>query len=224
MNRSGHIIILRPDLDNKNYETAVFMQKNLEHLDRLRKLLDFIDPSKYRGTGREFFSSNPYYIDKTGERFTYPEGELNGFDSLPARERFAEIEYMETTADELDRTFFTLDQMQSAYALLDNKDNYEIIEFIENEADTNSKTLGFDVGYLASDYSVIADTAIKPTWHPPDFDDMQDIIEHLKKLNEHCLFPTFQDAKNYRELYLTKTWGEKEMYDGQITTIQIRTT
>jgi hypothetical protein len=114
--------------------------------------------------------------------------------------------------------------MQSVYDLIEDKEKYEIIEFIENEAITNSKTLGFDVGYLAADYSVIADTAIKPTWHPPDFDDMQDIIEHLKKLNEHCLFSTFQDAKDYRELYLTKTWGEKEMYDGQITTIQIRTT
>jgi hypothetical protein len=72
-------------------------------------------------------------------------------------------------------------------------------------------------------FSAIADTAVKPMWHPPDFDDMQDIITHLKKLNEYCLFPTFQDAKDHRELYLAKAWGEKEMYEGEITIIQIRT-
>ena len=57
----------------------------------------------------------------------------------------------------------------------------------------------------------------------PDFDDMNDIIEHLKKLNGKVLFDTFDDAENYRQTYLTKKWAEKEMYEGQITTIQIRT-
>ena len=60
-------------------------------------------------------------------------------------------------------------------------------------------------------------------WHPPDFDDMDDITEHLRKLNEHCLFDKLTDATAYRELYLTKEWGEKEMSEGQITIIQIRT-
>jgi hypothetical protein len=226
MSRSGHIIILRPDLDKRKYETTDYMQKNLEHLDRLRKLLDFIDSSKYRGTGREPFSSAPYLFDADkGVMEHWETADLTTYDSLQARQLFAKLEEANSPKDTLDDLcFFSLTDMQSVYDLIDDKEKYEIIEFIENEAVTNFKTLGFDVGYLAADYSVIADTAIKPTWHPPDFDDMQDIIEHLKKLNEHCLFPTFQDAKDYRELYLTKIWGEKEMYDGQITTIQIRTT
>jgi hypothetical protein len=226
MNRSGHIIILRPDLDIKKYEAADFIQKNFEHLDRLRKLLNFINPSNYRGTGREFFSSAPYFFDTDKGLLEHWEtADLTTYDSLLARQLFAKLEETNTLKDTFDDLcFFTLADMQSVYDLIDDKEKYEIIQFIENEAIINPKTLGFDVGYLAADYSVIADTGIKPTWHPPDFDDMQDIIKHLKKLNEHCLFPTFQDAKDYRELYLTKTWGEKEMYDGQITTIQILTT
>jgi hypothetical protein len=226
MNRSGHIIILRPDLDKRNYETSDFMQKNLELLGRLRKLLNFIDPSNYRGTGREFFSSAPYFFDADkGVMEHWDTADLKTYDSLLARQLFAKLEDANTPKDTLDDLcFFSLADMQSVYDIIDKKEKYEIIEFIENETITNSKTLGFDVGYLAADYSVIADTAIKPTWHGPDFDDMHDIIEHLKQLNEHCLFPTLQKAKEYRELYLTKAWGEKEMYDGQITTIQIRTT
>lgn len=60
-------------------------------------------------------------------------------------------------------------------------------------------------------------------WHPPDFEDMNDIVEHLKQLNHNCLFNSLDQAQTYRQLYLTKEWGEKEMYEGQITTIQIRT-
>jgi hypothetical protein len=114
--------------------------------------------------------------------------------------------------------------MHDVYELIDNKDDYEIIEMIEKESITNSKTLGFDVGYLSSDYSVIADVAIKPMWHPPDFEDMQDIIQQLTKLNKVCLFSTLEDAEEYRRLYLAKPWAEKESYEGQITTVQIGTT
>ena len=172
------------------------------------------------GSGREFFSSAPYFFyDDKIEQFPYSP-DLPTFDSISARQKFAQIEYKNHPQDDL--CFFTLDEMQSVYDLLENKDNYEIIEFFENETETNSKTLGFEVGYLAYDYSVIADTAIKPTWCPPDFDDMQDIIVLLKRLNKHCLFPTLQQATEYRELYLTKAWGDKESYTGQIATIQIR--
>ena len=60
-------------------------------------------------------------------------------------------------------------------------------------------------------------------WHPPDFEDMEDIIKLLKRLNKYCLFDIFSDAKEYREIYLKKEWGEKEMSEGRITIIQLRT-
>lgn len=225
MNRSGYIIVVQPGIDIKKYETAHYVQKNLHHLSRLRDILSFIKPTNYRGTGRDFFSSTPYFVHPDNGRIEQWEDiDIKTFDNLIARIEFAKMEFNKTAQKREDDTIlFTLDEMLVIYELIENKADYEIIEFIEKESATNPSTLGYDVGYLASDYSVIADTAIKPTWHPPNFDDMQDIIKHLRQLNEYCLFPTLDQANNYRQLYLSKKWGEKELYEGQITTIQIRT-
>jgi hypothetical protein len=222
MNRSGHIIILQPDVDLKNYETADFMQKNLHHLKTLRDILNFIDPLKYRGTGRQHFDTAPFFVNK-GQLEVWQNSNLSEYKSIEARKKLALLEEANTPQDTLDDLcFYSLDEMKEVYELIEDKENYEIIHFIERFAETSNKTLGFDVGYLAADYSVIADTTVKPTWHPPNFDDMQDILEHLKQLNEHCLFPTLEQAEAYRGIYLTKDWGEKELYDRQITTIQVR--
>jgi hypothetical protein len=223
MNRSGHIIVLRPDIDLKNYETADFMQKNLHYLKKLRDIFEFITPSKYRGTGREHFNASPFFVDKEGQLQTWPDSHISDYKNLEARRRFAILENkisQEDTPEDL--CFYSLQEIKQVYGLIEDKGNYEIIQFIELFAVTNENTLGFDVGFLADDYSVIADTAIKPTWHPPVFSDMQDIIEHLKLLNEHCLFPTLEQAEAFRDTYLTKDWGEKESYERQITTFQVR--
>jgi hypothetical protein len=124
-----------------------------------------------------------------------------------------------------DLCFYSLEEVKSVYDLIENRADYEILEIIENEVEITDKTIGFDIGYIGGDFfSAIADTAIKPMWHPPDFDDMSDITEPLRKLNEYCLFDNFTNAKTFRELYLAKEWAEKEMYEGQITIIQIRIT
>lgn len=223
MNRSGHIIILRPDIDLKNYETADFMQKNLHHLKKLREILNFIDPSTYRGTGRQHFDTAPFFVND-GQLEVWQNSNLSEFNSIEARKKLALLEEANTPQDTLDDLcFYSLDEMKEVYELIEDKENYEIIHFTERFVVTNDKTFGFDIGYIGGDFfSAVADTAIKPMWHPPDFDDMQDIIEHLKQLNEYCLFPTLEQAEAYRATYLTKDWGEKEMYDRQITTIQVR--
>jgi len=223
MKRSGHILILRPDLDLERYEAADFIKTNLHHLKRLRELLNFINPANYRGTGRDFFDAWPYMVNSKGEVELSTDSDSTINDNLTARRKLAELEKMVVDHDSFaDLPFYSLQDMLEVYDLLESRDDYEIIQFFENEPNTTPQTLGFDIGYLAADYSVIADTAIKPTWHPPDFEDMGDIIEHLKKLNRNCLFSTFKDAKDYRECYLAKEWGEKETYEGQITVIQVR--
>lgn len=223
MKRSGHILILRPDLDLERYEVADFTKANRHHLKRLRDLLNFINPINYRGTGRDFFDTWPYMVNSKGEVELYEDNDSTIHDNLTARKKLAELEGKAGNHDSFDDlTFYSLPDMLEVFGLLESKDDYEIIQFLENEPNTTLHTLGFDIGYLATDYSVIADTAIKPIWHPPDFEDMGDIIEHLRKLNVNCLFSTFQDAKDYRECYLAKKWGEKETFEGQITVIQVR--
>lgn len=226
MNRNGHIILFKPAVDLAKYMDLDFYKKNIVHFEQLRNIFNFIEPNNYRGTGRMFFSSAPYFYDSDkGVMKYWNEADLSTYDNLEARQLFAKLEEENTAKDTLDDLcFFSLSDMQSVFDLIENKDHYELIEYLECESEIKPTTLGFDVGYLAADYSVIADTAIKPMWHPPDFDDIQDIVEHLKKLNEHCLFSTLRHAKDFRKLYLTKDWGEKEMYDGQITTIQVRKT
>ncbi len=220
---SGHIILFKSAIDFNKYMDLDFAKKSSHYIEELRKILYFINPENYRGTGRQFFSSDPYFYDN-GIIKQYDNTNLSAYDNLKARQLFAKLEADNIAYEALyDSYFFSFNEIQSVYELIENKGDYEIVEFLENEFEIKSTTLGFDVGYLASDYSVIADTAIKPRWHPPDFDDLQDIIEHLKKLNQYCLFSTLQEAKDYRALYLTKNWVEKETYQGQLTTIQIRT-
>lgn len=222
---TGHIIILRPDLDLLKYEKLDFVQKNKHHLNTLRQILSFINPKNYRGTGREHFEPAPFWVDGSGVLQDWQDSNPEAYKNSEAKKQLAIYEDRNTPTDTLDDLcFYSLDEIKNVYDLIENKADYEILEIIENEVETVDKTIGFDIGYIGGDFfSTIADTAIKPLWHPPDFDDMSDIIEQLKLLNDYCLFDDYTKAKAFRELYLTKEWGEKEMYEGQITIIQIRT-
>jgi hypothetical protein len=219
---SGYIIILRPDLDQSRFEVLDHFQKHKQDYKQLRQHFSFIDPNNYRGTGRTHFDGNPFYFDK-GILLSYPDTNTNSFDNLEARKLFAKYEDTNTPIDTLDDLpFYSLEEMQNVYDLIENKQDYEILKISENKEIPSDKTLGFDIGYIGGDFfSAIADVAIKPLWHPPDFDDMEDIVQHLKCLNQFCLFDTYERAKAYRQTYLSKEWGEKEMSDGQITIIQI---
>ena len=221
---SGHIIILRPDLDQSKFESLDHFQKHKDDYDKLREHFSFINPNNYRGTGRTHFDGNPFYIDK-GVLLSWPDTNTNSFDNLEARKLFAKYEDANTPIDTLDDLpFYSLQEMQDVFELIDNKEHYEILKISENKESISDKTLGFDIGYIGGDFfSAIADVAIKPLWHPPDFYDMEDIVIHLKCLNQFCLFDTYEKAKAYRQTYLSKEWGEKEMSEGQITIIQIET-
>jgi hypothetical protein len=48
-----------------------------------------------------------------------------------------------------DLCFFSLDEMKNVFGLIENKDDYEMLEILENEKVTNDKTIGFDIGYIA---------------------------------------------------------------------------
>ena len=76
-----------------------------------------------------------------------------------------------------DRYWECYQEAIEVFDIVENKDNYEIIEILTNIAKTTERTLGFNVGHNFGDYSIIADTAIIPLWHPPDFNDYYDIKE-----------------------------------------------
>jgi hypothetical protein len=127
--------------------------------------------------GDNIFDPSPFFANKDGQPQVWPDSNISHFGSLGARKRFAHLEkaYIEQAPVD-DLYFYTLMQMKEVYGLIEDKDNYEIIHFIECFAETNDKTLGFDVGFLADHYSVIADAAIKPIWHPPAFNDIKTLL------------------------------------------------
>jgi hypothetical protein len=221
---NGHIIILRPGLDQLKFESLDHFQNHKDDYNKLREHFSFINPNNYRGTGRTHFDGNPFYIDK-GVLLSWPDTNINSFDNLEARKLFAKYEDANTPIDTLDDLpFYSLQEMQEVFELIDNKQDYEILKISENKETVSGKTIGFDIGYIGGDFfSAIADVATKPLWHPPDFDDMEDVVQHLKCLNQFCLFDTYEKAKTYRQTYLSKAWGEKEMSEAQITIIQIET-
>jgi hypothetical protein len=194
---SGHVIILKPKLDIKNYEQLDFVQKNIQHLTRLREILSFINPENYRGTGREHFELEPFWIDDNGELQDLQGSNPGAYKNGEAKKQLSIYEDKNKPTDTLDDLcFFSLDEMKNVFGLIENKDDYEMLEILENEKVTNDKTIGFDIGYIGGDFfSAIADTAIKPMWHPPDFDDMDDITEHLVRYVQ-CLERCLDDGSS----------------------------
>jgi hypothetical protein len=155
-------------------------------------------------------TSHPFFpIGEDGQIEELQENQT--WDNLTARRKLAEFEYKENQDEFI---FKNLKDAHGVYSLIENKEEYEIIG-ISDEKETVTKTLGFDIGTWWTSYSLIADTFITPLWHPPDFNDFNDIIKIGKRLNKNCLFDKHDDAEEFLRIYLIKDWGEKEMSTGQ---------
>lgn len=111
------------------------------------------------------------------------------------------------------------------YGLLDEPKSWEIIEVLQSDFRLDSRTFGFDVGYWRSDhFSLIADTAICPTWHPPAPRDWDELSNRLRHLNNHALFESVAEAEEFRTYYRSKEWAETEDVPGEFAVIEVRGT
>ncbi len=85
-----------------------------------------------------------------------------------------------------------------------------------------TSVLGFDVGYWGGDhYSIICDSIVTPTWHPPQPEDFNTLAEALGGLNGSLLFPTEAEAAEFRTRYVGFAWAETESYPGEFEVIQL---
>ncbi len=188
---------------------------------QLRETLHFMEPENYRGIGRGYLRSGiSYGVDEEVSRIEAFYGiDFSPKDNLRAREYMAKLEerYQYDT-QVIVPCQYSAAELLKAYDLLDSKHEYEIIEVTEGKKVSDISTLGFDVGSLSYGYSVIADAAIMPNSYPPVIDAMADIVEQLKKLNQHCLFSKYQDASDYLALYNRKVLGAK----GEYCVVQVR--
>jgi hypothetical protein len=206
----SYLIVWTSDKTLRVYHDHDFVKRNRDNLLQLRRLTNFINYKDYRGFGREHLTSHPFYpTGEDGRLEQLPEDQ--SWDNLKARRKLAEFEYIENL-DEF--SFKNLNDAGEVHRLIENKDDYEIIE-ISDKTEADTKTLGFDIGTWWTSYSLIADTFVIPMWHPPDFNDFDDIIRIGQRLNKFCLFDKYEDAVYFLEIYLSKAWGEKEMTPGQ---------
>lgn len=207
-------IVNNSTFDLKVYENSDFAKQNKNTLEKLRALLNFIEPQHYRGIGRTSFTTDPFHLNKnTGEIITYANNKQSLNENKAAKHRLLELIKKRTDDTSTDFYFADTIELNSVFDKLDNKINFEKIATILNQTEFLPNSFGFDIGYCSGEFSIIADVAIKPTWHLPDFDDMNDIILQLQKLNAACLFNTYQDALDYKNIYLSKKWAEENWYE-----------
>ena len=213
MTNSFHIVN-DSTFDLQLYESLDFVKQNKNSFERLRALLNFINPQNYKGIGRTTFTADPFYFNRTtGEITTLLDTPKSLVEDNAAKYKLLEIEKKQKDDTRIDFYFDNIIETNFVFELLDDKTKFEKIETILDQREMLPKSYGFDIGYWCGDFSIIADTAIKPTWHPPDFDDMNDIVLQLKKLNRYCLFDNFKDALYYKEIYLSKKWAEENWYE-----------
>jgi hypothetical protein len=108
------------------------------------------------------------------------------------------------------------------FNLLDNPREWEIIHVRCENFRSNSKTLGFDVGYWGSDhFSLIADTTLLPRWHPPIPEDFHELSRELSGLNSNLLFTDPDSAIRFRQFYKSKSWAETDVTGDEFQVIQV---
>jgi hypothetical protein len=213
MRRTLHIVN-NSEFDLELYERLDFVRQNKKSLDRLRTLLSFINPKNYKGIGRTTFTAEPYYLNTvTQEISTWPDIPNLSDQNILAKHKILDIEKQKNETDKSDFYFEDSIELNSVFELLTDKINYEKIEITLEQPALLPDSYGFDIGYWCGDFSIIADTAIKPTWHPPNLDNMSDLDLQLKKLNNHCLFDSYDDALDYKNLYLSKEWAEENWHE-----------
>jgi hypothetical protein len=108
------------------------------------------------------------------------------------------------------------------FSLLESPDDYEIVQLVRDPFCNNAECLGFDIGYWGGDhYSIICDSAVRPTWHPPQPECFEKLAKELSLINESFLFPSVETAARFRSYYRTQDWAEIESYPDEFCIIQV---
>lgn len=225
----GYFIVLKPEYVIERFEKRERIQRYFEKFQQFRKVYSSINPKKYRGISREVFK--PYEcFDKANLRW-YEEHDIT--ECGLARLRMAEIQkdlveckydssaysWFGQVAEDLLRSF---DEVKEILSFIEDTSFFEVI-FVRREVfNVNAYTLGFDVGYLGDDqFSIIADIAVIPQWHPADPADDREILTYFKHLNENVLFESAESAEHFLEYYRTRPWAETEQVEGEFYVIQV---
>ena len=207
----------------ESYEDSSFACDNRDLLSQLRNATPYLDPHAYRGILRDPLAPFPSSDPKIQDLLSSP----SDASYSKAREYFYRVSIISNPEyakdDSLDEDLVeSLEEAQKIRLLLENPDEFEIVFLSRKPFDFRFHTLGYDIGYWGGDhYSIICDTAIMLRWHPPSPIDFKELSEMVRPLNEHALFNSEQDAKEFRNYYLSQSWGETEDVQGEFTIIKV---
>lgn len=117
---------------------------------------------------------------------------------------------------------FDREHVQLALQLAPLSEQLQVVRIRRRSFSSGTSVLGFDVGYWGGDhYSIICDSVVTPTWHPPGTEDFAALVEALATLDDCLLFPTPEDAAAFRARYLQFSWAETEGHPGEFEVIQV---
>jgi len=206
---SGYLIVKQPSVIARDYATSEIARLNAKELRALREASSFLDPRRYRGVARSPLDPYPSRDPATIAAFT--DAGLDMDTNQAARLRFHELVGYDRPDDEEEKLLPTVEQAREVLALLDVSTEWEIIYVAIEPLHATERTLGYDVGWWGGGfYSVIADSAVTPTWHPPRVEDFSVTADQLRGVNENVLFPTPEDALAFRDWYRRRSWAERD--------------
>ena len=217
----GYAIIRKPEFDVQDYLRSDFAQKNLHLLQPLRAAVSFLDPTRYRGTGRSWLQPFPSHDESMIDAFANTGIDMQS--NARARRRFLQlIEEFDIKPTEDEDLFPDELLAREVFSLLDDPSQYEIIRLQRRDLRPSGDLLGFDIGYWGGDhFSLIADCFVTPRWHGPPPHKFHLLAERLRGLNGHLLFPTPDDAAGFRAWYRGEDWAETEDKEDEFEIIQV---
>lgn len=197
-----------------------FAAKNLPHLRNLRAAIRFLDPDKYRGISRDPLQPYPSLDPEVIQTFADTGMEMRNDEK--ARWRFRELVGDPDQLADDDDILADLRFARELLELVDRPSDYEIIRVRKVDFERSPETLGFDIGYWGGDhFSLIADSCVTPTWHPPQPEAFVELSERLRHLNQNLLFETTVEAESFKRWYKTQPWAEIESDAGEFSIIQV---
>lgn len=226
----GLMLVRKPEKLVTAHEADFIRRGGQEYLRSLRNALDFIDPKKYRGIGREPlepWSKVDEDLFRRGKK-TLVDLRIN----QAARRKFLDIngedredwDLYDYDGDYNQDLIQELSVAEELRLIVDSPEDFEIIEVARGNFGTRYNFLGFDIGYWGYDhFSLICDSAVMPCWHSPDPECFEELGKQLHCLNEHLLFSKPKDAEKFRKYYRSQPWAEEEHPKGQFCVIQVAT-
>lgn len=210
------------------YNVSKLAVDNMQLLAKIRDAIPFVAVHNYRGISREPLA--PWSSEDENIIRASPGVPADLERELPARKRFLELNGEDRTrwdhyhggCDYDKELLSSLNGAKEVFRCLNAPDEYEVVEVSREPCSTDFQFLGFDIGYWGGDhFSIICDSVVMPRWHPPNPDDLPELAERLRNLNQQILFPTIEEAVQFMEYYMSRPWAERESFPGEFCIIKI---